>query len=103
MITFGNVYTECHDGKSQLHRYFINGKADIFQYGHPYYSKKLHVRDLIPPALFCFATLVKLIIIIIIMITIIINLIFIVQFNTNSILTALYIVIQYIQMQYVHI
>ena len=29
--------------------------------------------------------------------------IYIAQFNTNSILTALYIVITYIQMQYVHV
>ena len=36
-------------------------------------------------------------------IIIIINLIYIVQFDTNGILTALYIVIMYIQMQYVHI
>ena len=35
--------------------------------------------------------------------TLIINLIYIVQFDTNSILTALYIVITHIQMQYVHI
>ena len=34
---------------------------------------------------------------------IIINLIYIAQFNTNSILTALYIVTTYIQMQYVHV
>ena len=34
---------------------------------------------------------------------IIINLIYIAQFDTNSILTALYIVITYIQMQYVHV
>ena len=33
----------------------------------------------------------------------IINLIYIAQFNTNGILTALYIVITYIQMQYVHV
>ena len=33
----------------------------------------------------------------------IINLIYIVQFNTNGILTALYIVIKYIQTQYMHI
>ena len=36
-------------------------------------------------------------------IIIIINLIYIAQFDTNSILTALYIVIAYIQMQYVHV
>ena len=36
-------------------------------------------------------------------IIIIINLIYIAQFDTNGILTALYIVITYIQMQYVHI
>ena len=36
-------------------------------------------------------------------IMIIINLFSIVQFDTNSILTALYKVIAYIQMQYVHI
>ena len=36
-------------------------------------------------------------------IIIIINLIHIVQFDTNGILTALYIVIMYIQMQYVHV
>ena len=35
--------------------------------------------------------------------SIIINLIYIAQFDTNGILTALYIVISYIQMQYVHI
>ena len=34
---------------------------------------------------------------------IIINLIYIAQFDTNGILTALYIVIAYIQMQYVHV
>ena len=33
----------------------------------------------------------------------IINLIYIAQFDTNGIFTALYIAIQYIQMQYVHI
>ena len=33
----------------------------------------------------------------------IINLIYIAQFDTNGILTALYIVITYIQMQYVHV
>ena len=43
------------------------------------------------------------IIIIIIIITIIINLIHIAQFDTNGILTALYIVIMYIQIQYVHV
>ena len=42
-------------------------------------------------------------IIIIIIIIIIINLIYIAQFDTNGILTALYIVITYIQMQYVHV
>ena len=31
------------------------------------------------------------------------NLIYIAQFDTNGILTALYIVITYIQMQYVHV
>ena len=36
-------------------------------------------------------------------IIIIINLIYIAQFDTNGILPALYIVIQFIQMQYVHI
>ena len=36
-------------------------------------------------------------------IIIIINLIYIAQFDTNSILTPLYIVIAYIQMQYVHV
>ena len=36
-------------------------------------------------------------------IIIIINLFYIVQFDTNGILTALYIVITYIQMQYVHV
>ena len=36
-------------------------------------------------------------------IIIIINLIYIAQFDTNGILTALYIVITYIQMQYVHV
>ena len=41
--------------------------------------------------------------IIIIIIIIIINLIYIAQFDTNGILTALYIVITYIQMQYVHV
>ena len=41
--------------------------------------------------------------IIIIIIIIIINLIYIAQFDTNGILTSLYIVITYIQMQYVHI
>ena len=34
---------------------------------------------------------------------IIINLIYIAQFDTNGILTALYIVTMYIKMQYVHI
>ena len=33
----------------------------------------------------------------------IINLIYIAQFDTNGILTALYIVITYMQMQYVHV
>ena len=42
-------------------------------------------------------------IIIIIIMIIIINLIYIAQFDTNGILTALYIVITYIQMQYVHV
>ena len=37
-----------------------------------------------------------------IIIIIILNLIYIVQFNTSGILTALYIVITYIQKQYVH-
>ena len=41
--------------------------------------------------------------VIIIIIIIIINLIYIAQFDTNGILTALYIVITYIQMQYVHV
>ena len=41
--------------------------------------------------------------IIIIIIIIIINLIYIAQFDTNGILTVLYIVITYIQMQYVHV
>ena len=36
-------------------------------------------------------------------IIIIINLIYIAQFDTNGILTALYIVITYIQMQHVHV
>ena len=36
-------------------------------------------------------------------IIIIINVIYIAQFDTNGILTALYIVITYIQMQYVHV
>ena len=40
---------------------------------------------------------------IIIIIIKIINLIYIAQFDTNGILTALYIVITYIQMQYVHV
>ena len=31
------------------------------------------------------------------------NLIYIAQFDTNGVLTALYIIIQYIQMRYVHI
>ena len=39
----------------------------------------------------------------IILVMVIINLIYIVQFDTNDILTALYIVIKYIQMQYAHI
>ena len=39
----------------------------------------------------------------IIIIIIIINLIYIAQFDTNGILKALYIVITYIQMQYVHV
>ena len=43
------------------------------------------------------------IIIIIIIMIIIINLIYIAQFDTNGILSALYIVITYIQMQYVHV
>ena len=42
-------------------------------------------------------------IIIIIITTIIINLIYIAQFDTNGIFTALYIVITYIQMQYVDV
>ena len=40
---------------------------------------------------------------VIIIIIITINLIYIAQFDTNRILTALYIVITYIQMQYVHV
>ena len=43
------------------------------------------------------------IIIILILIKMIINLIQIAQLDTNGILTALYIVVTYIQMQYVHI
>ena len=43
------------------------------------------------------------IIIIIVIIIIIINLICIAQFDTNGILTALYIVIPYMHMQYVHV
>ena len=39
----------------------------------------------------------------VIIIMIIINLIYIAQFDTNGILTALYIVIAHIQMQYVHV
>ena len=39
----------------------------------------------------------------IIIIIIMINLIYIAQFDTDGILTALYIVITYIQMQYVHV
>ena len=35
--------------------------------------------------------------------TIVLNLIYIAHFDTNGILTALYIVIAYIQMQFVHI
>ena len=38
-----------------------------------------------------------------IIIIIIINLIYVAQFDANGILTALYIVITYIQMQYVHV
>ena len=38
-----------------------------------------------------------------IIVIIIINLIYIAQFDTNGIFTALYMVITYIQMQYVHI
>ena len=38
-----------------------------------------------------------------VIIIIIINLIYIAQFDTNGILIALYIVITYIQMQYVHV
>ena len=38
-----------------------------------------------------------------IIIMIIMNLIYIAQFDTNGILTVLYIVITYIQMQYVHV
>ena len=38
-----------------------------------------------------------------IVIIIVINLIYIAQFDTNGILTALYIVITYIHMQYVHV
>ena len=48
-------------------------------------------------------TLYKTALIIIMIIIIIINLIYIAQFDTNGILTALYIVITYIQMQYVHV
>ena len=40
---------------------------------------------------------------IIVIIILIINLIYIVQFDTNGILTALYMVTTYIQMQYVHV
>ena len=40
---------------------------------------------------------------VLIMIIIIINLIYIAQFDTNGILTALYIVITYIHMQYVYV
>ena len=45
----------------------------------------------------------ELIRIISVLIIIIINLIYIAQFDTNGILKALYIVITYIQMQYVHV
>ena len=47
--------------------------------------------------------IVMMIMMIIIIIMIIINLIYIAQFDTNGILTALHLVIQYIQMQHVHI
>ena len=49
------------------------------------------------------SALIIITIIIIIIIIIIINLIYIAQFDTNGILTALYIVITYIQRQYVHV
>ena len=42
-------------------------------------------------------------VLIIMIIIVIINLIYIAQFHINCILTAMYIVIKYIQMQYVHI
>ena len=47
--------------------------------------------------------IVIIIIIIITIIIIIVNLIYIAQFDTNGILTALYIVMTYIQMQYMHV
>ena len=47
--------------------------------------------------------IIMMMIIIIIIVIIIINIIYITQFETNGILTALYIVITYIQMQYVHV
>ena len=46
---------------------------------------------------------ISLLLLFLIIIIIIINLIYIAQFDTNGILTALYIVITYIQMQYVHV
>ena len=40
---------------------------------------------------------------VIVVVVVVVNLIYIVQFDTNGILIALYIVIAYIQMQYVHV
>ena len=51
----------------------------------------------------CFSSLYFKFLVTDLIIVIIISLIYIAQFNTNGILTALYIVITYIQMQYVHV
>ena len=48
-------------------------------------------------------TLVIIITMMMMMMMMMINLIYIAQFDTNGTLTALYIAIKYIQMQYVHI
>ena len=66
-----------------------------------WYQKWRHLRH--PIACVSIARLGTKNVIIIIIIIIMIILIYIAQFDTNGILTALYIVIQYIQMQYVHI
>ena len=77
---------------------FKGAIRDLSQYPHCAANRLQHVRSSGPCTIVCksHATHRSLIIIII-------NLIYIAQFDTNGILTALYIVITYIQMQYVHL